>query len=50
MKLNIKVARRWWVMPLVSSAAYFLWACGKDQIPDRFVIWIVNHGFRYDIE
>lgn len=48
--IRLKSTRRWWVIPLVTCAAYVFAISGCPRFPDRFVEWVAVHSFRIEVD
>jgi hypothetical protein len=47
-EITYDINQRWWVKPLIYSAAYGYALLGKSQFPRWFTDFIVTHGYRIE--
>lgn len=47
--LTAEIKQKWWVKPLVYTAAFAFTVVGKDEFPEAFSDFIVRYGFKIEI-
>ena len=47
--LTAEIKQKWWVKPLVYTAAFAFTLAGKDEFPEAFSDFIVQYGFKIEI-
>ena len=48
--LTADIKQKWWVKPLVCTAAFAFTIAGKSEFPESFTDFIVQYGFKIEIK